>query len=450
MINSLSQFNINKLLDSFPDSRRILIAYSGGIDSSVLLHLLCSIRSKLKQALEVIYIDHGLQKESSDWGEFCRQECIKYNVPFALMKINESCPENLSVEGWARDKRYSLISKLVRKNDILFTAHHQDDQVETFFLQIFRSAGPRGLSSMPVFKKFGDGFHARPFLIFSRKEIEKYAKNNNISWQEDNTNCDIRYDRNYLRHNILAELDNKWPSYRKSVCRTINHQKECLMLIDEIGLEDMTAVLYKNSMNLNIKLIKKFSIPRQKNIIFFWLNSLNFEKPTSKHMDQIMMTLINSRIDKTPCVNWRNTEIRRYGDLLYASRIINSNDLNLEINWNTKTPLNIHGETLIANETFGRGISKTTIKDAEIVIRYRHGGEKIYSNSIVHSKSIKKLFQEHRVLPWFRNRIPLIYINKQLAVVPGFCIDKNFSANENETALDIHWSGYDKVIQPDV
>ena len=90
MINSLSQFNINKLLDSFPDSRRILIAYSGGIDSSVLLHLLCSIRSKLKQALEVIYIDHGLQKESNDWGEFCRQECIKYNVPFTLMKINES------------------------------------------------------------------------------------------------------------------------------------------------------------------------------------------------------------------------------------------------------------------------------------------------------------------------------------------------------------------------
>ena len=124
--------------------------------------------------------------------------------------------------------------------------------------------------------------------------------------------------------------------------------------------------------------------------------------------------------------------------------------MNLEISWNTKTPLNIQGETLIANETFGRGISKATIKDAEIIIRYRHGGEKIYSNSTAHSKSIKKLFQEHRVLPWLRDRIPLIYINKQLAVVPGFCIDKKFSANENEIALDIHWSGYDKVIQPEL
>ena len=167
-------------------------------------------------------------------------------------------------------------------------------------------------------------------------------------------------------------------------------------------------------------------------------------------MEQIIITLINSGIDKIPCVNWRNTEVRRYGDLLYASRIINSNDLNLEISWNTKTPLNIQGETLIANETFGRGISKATIKDAEIIIRYRHGGEKIYSNSIAHSKSIKKLFQEHRVLPWLRDRVPLIYINKQLAVVPGFCIDKKFSANENEIALDIHWSGYDKVIQPEL
>ena len=164
-------------------------------------------------------------------------------------------------------------------------------------------------------------------------------------------------------------------------------------------------------------------------------------------MDQIINTLINSDQEKSPCVNWNNTELRRYKTLLYASDLTNTYDSNFEINWDTASPLSIEGETLIAKETEGKGIAKKSIKDAKIIIRYRHGGEKIYSNSLKQSKSIKQLFQEHNVLPWLRNKVPLIYINEKLAVVPGFCVDRNYLANKNETSLDIQWSGYKKVIQ---
>jgi len=445
--NTLSKSDLKEFLDSFSDSKKIIISYSGGIDSSVLLHLLFSIRENLKQSLEVIHINHGLYEKSDDWERFCKKECASYNIPFTAISIHENCPKNVSVECWARDKRYFLIGKEMSKDDVLLTAHHMDDQVETFFLQALRGAGPRGLSSMPVVKRFGDGFHARPFLHIRRSELERYAKINNLLWQDDQSNSDIRYDRNYLRHRVLANVENSWPSYRQNISRVISHQKESMNLLGEIALEDMKKVLCKNLINLDIKMLKKLSLPRQKNLIFYWLDNLNLEKPGSKHMSQIITTLINAGPDKSPCVNWKNTEVRKYRDHLYALETIKTHDENEEIYWNTNSPLEIQGEKLIAKETYGKGILKSCINGAKITIRYRHGGEKIYLNSLSNSKTVKQLFQEYGVLPWLRDRVPLIYINEELAVIPGFCIGKRFSASGNERSLDIYWSGYNKVLQ---
>ena len=447
MKSTFFNLKIKELLDSFSESKKIIVAYSGGIDSSALLHLLNSIKNELKQSIEVIYINHGLHKKSLDWGKFCEDECNEYNIPFKLISINEKCPNGVSIESWARNKRYSIISKEMNKNDILLTGHHMDDQVETFFLQILRGSGPRGLSCMPAIKKFKNGFHVRPFLNIQRNELEEYINANNINWQEDESNSDTRYDRNYLRHSVLPYFGVAWPSYCQSISKSINHQIESMTILNEIALEDMEKTLCKNLINLNVIILKRLSVARQKNLIFYWRDSLNLDKPGSKHMEQIISTLINSGYDKCPCVNWKNTEIRKYRDHLYAFKSIHEHDENIEINWNTKSPLKIQGETLVAKESHGKGVSKSIIEDARITIRYRHGGEKIYTNSSSHSKTVKQLFQESGVLPWLRDRIPLIYINEELAVIPGFCVGKKYSASKDEKSLDIYWSGYTKVIQ---
>ena len=150
---SLFKSYLKEFLEKFSQSKKIIIAYSGGIDSSILLHLLFSIKEDLKQSLEVIHINHGLHDKSDDWERFCRRKCESYNISFRAISIKENCPKNVSVECWARDKRYSLIANEMKNNDVLLTAHHMDDQIETFFLQVFRGAGPRGLSSMPAIKK---------------------------------------------------------------------------------------------------------------------------------------------------------------------------------------------------------------------------------------------------------------------------------------------------------
>ncbi len=445
--NGLSKPEIKEILNKFKDSRKIIIAYSGGIDSSVLLHLIFSIKDDLKQSLEVIHINHGLHEKSDNWEIFCKAQCKKFNISFKAININELPPKNESIESWARNKRYFLITKEMKKGDLLLTAHHMDDQVETFFLQVLRGAGPRGLSSMPVIKKITNGYHVRPFLNIRRSELEKYANTNNLSWQDDESNLDVRYDRNYLRHKVLTYLEMAWPSYRQSISRAISHQKESMDLLNDIASEDMSKVLHKNFVNLDIKLLKELNLPRQKNLIFYWLDNLNLEKPGSRHMDQIIKTLINTSSDKSPCVNWKNTEVRKYRDYLYASNTIKQHNINEEIHWNTNLPIEIQGEKLIAKETLGKGILRSCIDGAKISIRYRNGGEKIYSNSLNNSKTVKQLFQEHGVLPWFRDRVPLIYVNEELAVIPGFCVGKKFSASKNEKSLDIYWSGYNKVLQ---
>ena len=447
MTYSLSEFNPSIYFKKFDNSNHIVIAYSGGIDSSVLLNIMCANKEHLKQSIEVIHVNHGLHEKSSNWEDFCKKECEKYKVTFKSIKIQEDCPKENSVEAWARNMRYKLISKHVKKNDILITAHHKDDQVETFFLQLLRGSGVHGLASMPVIKEFKNGFHVRPFLSFQRNEITKYAKENNISWIDDETNLDINYQRNFLRHNVLPTIDANWLSYRESILRVISHQADSMKIHNEIAQLDMEKISCNDTSNLHVGLIKELSEERKKNLIFFWLKNLNLETPSSKHMKQIISALINSDQQKSPCVNWGNTEVRRYKKFLYASNIVDNHESDIEITWDINSPLMIEGETLTTIESQGKGLSKECIKDANIIIRYRHGGEKIYTNSLSQSKSIKQLFQERSVLPWLRNKIPLIYINDELAVVPGFCVGRKFSADKNESSLDILWSGYNKVIQ---
>jgi tRNA(Ile)-lysidine synthase len=438
-LSDLNQFSAS--------SGKFWIACSGGMDSSVLLHLFYSNKNKIDQDMEVIYVNHGLQEESDDWAVFCEKQSLQYDIPFTQLQITEICPKGSSVEAWAREKRYSLIEEVMNQYDVLFTAHHQDDQVETFFLQALRGAGPRGLVSMPLVKKYAKSLHARPLLKYSRSELKHYAEENNIIWQDDKSNFDLRYDRNYFRHKIVPIIEERWPAYRETINRLISHQKESKELLDEVAKDDIKLVQHKNMMSLELDIIQNLSIERQKNIIFVWLRELNLNPPGSKNIEQIISDIIYSSTDKSPRVNWGNVEVRRYKNLLYASKIMIGHDANIEYTWKPENILNILDETLVAKSECGKGISKLKTENADFVVRYRQGGEKIHPDNLSHSKTVKQLFQEQSVLPWLRDRIPLIYINGKLAVIPGFCIDKSYSADKNESSWDIHWSGYENVIQ---
>lgn len=445
----LFHFKLDSILDSFPQAKKMWIACSGGMDSCVLLHLIHSHKQKIKQNLElqVVYVNHGLQAEGAKWGEFCKAQSSAYDIPFLQLDISEALPKGISVEAWARDRRYSMIADVMQKDDLLLTAHHQDDQVETFFLQALRGVGPRGLASMPANKVFAKGYHVRPLLNFTRSELFLYANENDLIWNEDPSNSETRYDRNYLRHNILSDIEKQWPAYRKTITRLIKNQQETKTLLSEIGQVDLENTLSNDRCCLRLDKLKKLSLVRQKNLIYSWLHDRRLATPDSKHMNHIISDIVNSASESSPCVNWKDVEIRRYRNLLYICKRKKQELENNSQDWNISEPLYLMGEELVAKSSVGTGLSKEKLKGAKILIRYREGGEKIKPQNRSHSKTLKQLFQERAVLPWMRDSYPLIYVDDSLAAVPGLCIDENYIAKTNEESWELSWSGYTKAVQ---
>ena len=445
-LNVLSKEDFYSFLTACPDSNKYWIACSGGMDSCVLLHLFYLNKDRIKQDIEVIYVNHKLQKKNDEWEVFCEHLCQSYGLKFSGLKLTALRPKEKSVEEWAREQRYNLIAECIGNDDILFTAHHQDDQIETFFLHVLRGSGPRGLVSMPVIREFSKGYLVRPLLDITRCELHDYAKQHKLEWHNDPSNQDSRFNRNFLRNEILPLIQGRWPSYRKSVNRLIRHQQEVKLLLDEIAEEDFKKTYIQTTRGIDLNQISSLSDSRKKNLISFWLKKLDFNLPGSKHLEQILTDIFTASEDSNPCVNWDGVQIRRYRNVMYAIEPMSEHNFSEKYQWDLKKSLQVLDDSLIASPVRGKGLTKKCIKDDIVEIRYRQGGEKIHPQNQNISKTVKQLFQEKGVLPWYRDRIPLVYIEGQLALIPGLCIDEKFCAKNNEVAWNIEWTGYNKAI----
>lgn len=446
-LNILSDEYLYKFLtNKCPPPPKYWLACSGGLDSCVLLHLFFLNKKRIKQDIGVIYVNHKLQKESKSWGSFCEKLCEIYNIDFLSLEITSLCPSKKSIEEWARDERYRLIKEQLVDNDILLTAHHLDDQVETFFLQALRGSGINGLSCMPYIKPFGSSYHVRPLLNFSRKELLQYAKTYSLDWCEDSSNLDVRFNRNYIRKLILPNIESRWPSYRKTISRLIGHQQELKLLLDEVAKEDINKTCDTKSMGIDISLIRKLSLPRKKNLIMLWIKQQKFKLPSSTHLARIISDIIDSSADKNPYVNWNGVEIRRYKNTMYAIEPFTTNSINKIYKWDLNKPLKLQSGLLEASSVKGGGLIKKSIIGSIVEVRYRKGGERIRPQNQNITKKVKKIFQEKNVLPWCRDKFPLIYINNKLAAIPGVCISEDFYANHNDDAWHIKWTAYNKAL----
>lgn len=423
------------------------VAFSGGPDSTVLAHLFYRLKARLHNRIKVVYVDHG-HNGSGERGGFCRDVAAAYQFSFMNIKISGPRAKGKSPEEWAREERYRLLAGEMAARDILFTGHHLDDQAETFFLQALRGAGPRGLAGMPLWKAFGKGLHARPLLRYPRRALRDYANKNGLTWRDDDSNADRRYDRNYLRHEILPLLERRWPACATTLARAMGHQREYRSLLDEFVGDDLKRALQGGTEALKIDVLRALSEARQKNLIFYWLNRLRLSPPSARHMRNILSQLIHADSGKSPCINWPGAELRRYKNLLYACRPPAAHDISVMHHWDPRRPVAILGETLRASLNKGRGLARSRLADHGLQIRFRRGGEKISPAGAGHTKPVKELFREKGILPWHRDRVPLIYVDNKLALIPGLCVDKHFAAKDDEAAWDITWSGLPKARAP--
>ena len=425
------------VLHKLPKPRHYWVAYSGGIDSSVLLHALGQQRDQLQSELIAIHINHGLSPNAEHWVQHCQSFCETRKLRFEKAAIDTADNKGKSPEAWARELRYKAMADFMEKDDVLLTAHQQDDLAETILLQLLRGSGPEGLSGIPEIRPFGTGWIARPLLSFTRKELEGIAAREQLQWIEDESNSNVAFDRNFIRHCVMPVIAERWPSMSRTLSRSARHQAEMAMLMDEIASSDLDKIHNTELNTLKIKDINNLSDARKRNALRFWLKKTGLPVPGAGIIENIINEVINAKRDSTPCVGWEGAEVRRYRDLVYAMQNLKEQDSEVTYKWCLNRPLELNVGRLEARLTKGKGLKSSCIKDNIIDVRFRYGGESIRPAGRKYTHDLKKLFQEIGIPPWQRDRIPLLYLEGKFAAVPGLWIDHAFNAKKNDESWDI-------------
>lgn len=404
---------VSEKLARLSDSRSYLIAYSGGIDSHVLLHALVTLRDQQSDIqLRTMHIHHGLSLHADDWLLHCERVCKALNVPFLSEKITVS-DFNKSVEAAAREARYRVLETHLRGDECLLTAHTQDDQAETVLLQLMRGAGPKGLSAMPLKKPFVHSVHLRPLLNVAREAIEVYATQHQLQWVEDDSNTDICFDRNYLRHQVMPLLKARWPAAVKNVSRSAGHCARAADVLANVAQDDLFKLQGTQPSTLSISALMQFDRSRRANALRYWLREAGCRAPSTQQLEQIECDVLQCDVDAMPVFDLETGRLRRYRDDLYYVELLDF-DSDLEIYWNCQSMLKLPG---ILGELHPDHFSDFT----QLTVRFRHGGESIKPAGSTYTQSLKKLFQQWGVPPWERDRIPLVFDGDTLIAVYGYC-----------------------------
>ncbi len=397
---------------------RFVLAYSGGMDSSVLLHAMHG----LGLPLYVVHVNHHLQPECEQWQQHCHAVCKAYGVAFtAIQAPVEKLPQQ-SLEESARRTRYGKLFEHVGPRDALVSAHHEDDLAETLLLQLLRGAGPAGLAAMGTERMFEGHRHLRPLLGFSRDQLVEYARNHSLAWIEDPSNESLQFDRNYLRLEVMPRLLQRWPGAARTFSRAAGLQAEAMQCLQALADLDVEAAATGHAHILEVAALQRLDAARLKNALRGWIRVHGLQVPGKKMLEHIVEDLVyKEAADTAGMQRWAGGEVRRYRDHLYLLNPRLQHDPSQVLRWRIDRPLVIRSLNRVLHRSdlqhFGvivpRGVT-------ELTVQFRKGGERLKPAGEKHHRSLKNLFQEGHIPPWERDRIPLLYHEGKLISVLGY------------------------------
>jgi tRNA(Ile)-lysidine synthase len=425
---------------SVPQPAAWQVAFSGGLDSSALLHAMAALRDRFAIAVGAVHVHHGLQADADAWVNHCRRVCTGYDIPLSVLHADARPAQGESPEAAARLARYAVLADWLVPDHCLLTAQHQDDQAETLLLQLLRGAGVHGLAAMPVCTALGAGTHLRPLLSVRRQALLEYARADGLEWIEDPSNAETGLDRNFLRHDVMPLLRSRWPALAGTLSRSAAHAAEAAGLLDALAADDRQAVAGPQADTLSVSALHALSPARQRNLLRGWMKQQGGHAPPAAVLARVQHDMLASRPDAMPCVQWGGHAVRRYRDALFVLPERASDQPRPEPAWRLDRPLSLaHGGMLTATPTVGEGLRQAAIAGEGVHIRWRRGGETCRPSGRGHRHALKKLFQEAGVPPWQRDRIPLLYVEDKLAAVAGLWICEPFQAGPREAGFRIDW-----------
>ncbi|MDI3272574.1 tRNA lysidine(34) synthetase TilS [Pseudomonas sp. MDT1-16] len=406
------------------------IAFSGGLDSTVLLHLLAHLaKTESLPALNAIHVHHGLQAVADAWPDHCQSVCDALGVPLQVVRVQVQ--PGASLERAAREARYAAFIEATQANEVLMTAQHRDDQAETLLFRMLRGAGVRGLSGMPRQRPLGKGQLLRPLLDVTRAELEAYASEHRLNWIEDPSNQNRQFSRNYLRHQVFPVLTERWPQALATMVRSAAHLSEAQGLLDELAQIDLTDASTANDFDwlglpsLELAALEKLSAARQRNALSHWLEPLT-RLPDSDHWSG-WEDLRDATGDARPIWRLANGELHRAGGRIWW----------LSDSWlRTPPAVGTWPDPSLSLVLPDNGVITLTgqIPDGPLHIRYREGGEVMSLPGRGH-RDLKRLLNESGVPGFARGRLPLLYRGEQLLAVANLR-GLDGSAKEH---WNLHW-----------
>ncbi|MEQ9903284.1 tRNA lysidine(34) synthetase TilS [Pectobacterium aroidearum] len=414
----------------------ILLAYSGGLDSSVLLHLLVAVRQRSGLAIRAAYIHHGLNPLADSWAEHCRQQCERWQVSFASLPVVVEA-QNGGIEAAARTARYQALQAHLQEGETLLTAQHLDDQSETFLLALKRGSGPAGLSAMAAQSTLGQHRLIRPLLGFSRLQLEAYAQRHQLRWIEDDSNQDERFDRNFLRRQILPRLTQRWPHFSSAVARSAELCAEQEQLLDEL-LEESLQRLCQPDGALSIDGLVPLSPVRRFALLRRWLAQQGATMPSREQLQRLWDEVAMSRQDAEPILQLHQLQIRRFRQHLYLLPLMTSLQ-DCILPWQpTSCSLSLP-DNLGTLRLADNGMAVRAPENGEAVsIRFSTQGT-VHIVGRAHGRHIKKLWQELGVPPWWRDHTPLVFYNKQLIAAVGRFVTREGQVREHQPVWHVVW-----------
>jgi len=429
----MPELSPESLLPALASAPRLWVAYSGGLDSHVLLHACAVLRGRLDGELRAVHLDHGLHADSLGWAGHCRGVCEAMAVPLTVRRLRIDAGPGDSLEAVARAARYAVLAALLGPDEAVATAQHRDDQAETLLLALLRGSGVHGLAAMPARSALGAGRLLRPLLGFGRADLRAYALRHGLEWVDDPSNADTGLDRNFLRHRVLPALGERWPSAARTLARSAAHCAEAAELIDAAADERLAALGGARPETLSVGAVRRLEPALARSVLRRWLVKRGFRAPDRVRLHQIFADVMQARADADPLVGWDGCEVRRYRDDLFALAPLPAPPPAQVIAWDGAGPLELPN-------ALGRLVPaqgpECPLSELKVLIgsrgmpplRCRRPGG-------APSRSLKDLFQQAGVPPWLRVHVPLLQRGGDLAGVAGV-------ARCGESPLAVIWEGH--------
>jgi len=426
---------------------RVTVAFSGGLDSTVLLATLR--RLELPARLRAVHVDHGLNPRSGEWSVHCASVAAAHDVEFVSTRVAVDRASGEGLEAAAREARYKALRELLLQGEWLLTAHHADDQLETLLLRMLRGTGVRGLRGIVAFSPFGAGWLGRPLLAFTREQLRAEADARELAWLEDPSNAEPHHDRNYLRLNVLPALRARWPAAAQHAERLAEQAADAERLLEAVASEDARSLV--EPWHVPRATLEALDAPRQRNLLRYLLRATGLEVPSARKLEELRHALLEAHPESRAHVRWPGGEGRIHREALYlGAPLPPASPPGYEARLRSgEAWIGPEGRLELEPARHGAGLPQSWV-DEGLTLRFRGGGERFRPRGRDHHHSLKHLFQEEGVVPWMRDRVPMIFRADELAAIGDLWISADVdAAPATEPRWCVKWTEHPPVRAPE-